>query len=101
MSPTKVAIIGIGKIAQDQHLSVIAKNSDFQLVAVVSQRGLGAPGAPTFKTPAELYSAIPDVEAVAICTPPSVRHAIAREALAAGKHIMLEKPPAATVAEMH
>ena len=38
---------------------------------------------------------------MAICTPPHVRHAIAREALAAGKHVMLEKPPAATLAEMH
>jgi len=101
VSPTKIAIIGIGKIAQDQHLPVIAKNADFQLVGVVSQRGLGADGVPTFKTPAELYAAIPDVTAVAICTPPHVRHAIAREALAAGKHVMLEKPPAATVAEMH
>ena len=101
MSPTKIAIIGIGKIAQDQHLPVIAKNPDFELVGVVSQRGLGAPGVPTFKTAAELYAATPDLGAVAICTPPHVRHAIARQALAAGKHVMLEKPPAATVAEMH
>ena len=74
MSPTKIAIIGIGKIAQDQHLPVIAKNSDFRLVGVVSQRGLGPPGVPTFKTPAELYAALPDLDAVAICTPPHVRH---------------------------
>src|SRR5271156_5985242 len=99
--PTKIAIIGIGKIAQDQHLPVIAKNADFRLVGIVSQRGLGAPGVPTFKTSGELYAALPDLDAVAICTPPHVRHAIAREALAAGKHVMLEKPPAATVAEMH
>src|SRR5271163_4109206 len=101
MSPTKIAIIGIGKIAQDQHLPVIAKNSDFRLVAVVSQRGLGAPGVPTFRTPAELYAALPDLDAVAICTPPSVRHAIAREALDAGKHVLLEKPPTPTMAEMN
>ena len=82
MSPTKIAIIGIGKIAQDQHLPVITKNADFRLVGVVSQRGLGAPGVPTFKTPAELYAALPDLDAVAICTPPHVRHRIAREALA-------------------
>jgi D-galactose 1-dehydrogenase len=99
--PTRIAVIGIGKISQDQHLPVIAKNPDFQLAGVVSQRGLGAAGVPTFKTPAELYAALPDVDAVAICTPPHVRHAIAREALATGKHVMLEKPPAATVAEMH
>ena len=101
MAATRIAIIGIGKIAQDQHLPVIAKNPDFELVGVVSQRGLGAPGVPTFKTPAELYGALPDVQAVAICTPPHVRHEIARQALHAGKDVMLEKPPAATVAEMH
>jgi D-galactose 1-dehydrogenase len=101
MSPMKIAIIGLGKIAQDQHLPVIAKNADFQLVGIVSQRGLGAQGVPTFKTSGELYAAQPNLDAVAICTPPHVRHAIAREALAAGKHVMLEKPPAATVAEMH
>jgi D-galactose 1-dehydrogenase len=101
MPPTKIAIIGIGKISQDQHLPVIAKNPEFRLAAVVSQRGLTAPGVPTFKSPAELYAALPDLDAVAICTPPHVRHKIAREALAAGKHVMLEKPPAATVAQMH
>ena len=84
MSPTKIAIIGIGKIAQDQHLPVITKNADFRLVGVVSQRGLGAPGVPTFKTPAELYAALPDLDAVAICTPPHVRHRIARERISPG-----------------
>ena len=101
MAATKIAIIGIGKIAQDQHLPVIAGNPDFELVGVVSQRGLGAHGVPSFKTAEELYAAIPEVQAVTICTPPHVRHEIAREALLAGKDVMLEKPPAATVAEKH
>ncbi len=47
-----------------------------------------------------MYAAVPDLAAVAICTPPQVRHAFAREALAAGKHVMLEKPPTATVSEL-
>ncbi len=100
MAPHRIAIIGVGKISQDQHLPVIARNADFELAAVVSQRGLAHPGVPTFRKPAELYAALPDVEAVAICTPPSVRHAIAREALDAGKHLLLEKPPAQTVTEL-
>jgi D-galactose 1-dehydrogenase len=101
LSATKIAIIGVGKIAIDQHLPVIGKNADFELVGLVSQRGVHVGDTPTFKSAAELFAALPEVEAVAICTPPHVRHAIAREALAAGKHVMLEKPPAATVAEMH
>ena len=34
----KLAIIGLGKIAQDQHLPVVARNSNFELAAVVSSR---------------------------------------------------------------
>jgi D-galactose 1-dehydrogenase len=98
--PHRIAIIGIGKISQDQHLPVIAKDKDFELAAIVSQRGFRTPGVPTFRTPAELYAAMPEVEVVAICTPPSVRHAIAREALDAGKHVLLEKPPTPTTAEL-
>jgi D-galactose 1-dehydrogenase len=41
-----------------------------------------------------------DIDAVAICTPPQVRQAQAAMALAAGKHVLLEKPPGATVAEI-
>ncbi|MCX5494568.1 Gfo/Idh/MocA family oxidoreductase [Kaistia dalseonensis] len=99
MAKHKIAIIGLGKIAQDQHLPVIDKNSDFELVGVTSQRGLGHGAVPSFKTPAEMYAAVPDIEAVAICTPPDVRHAIARQAIDAGKDVLLEKPPAATLAE--
>ena len=101
MPPTSIAIVGVGKIAEDQHLPVIAKNPAFKLAALVSQRGVTQAGVPTFRTPAELYKALPDLAAVAICTPPNVRHAIAREALDAGKHVLLEKPPAPTMAEMH
>lgn len=100
MARTRIAIIGLGKIAQDQHLPVIAGNADFQLAAVVSGRGVEAPGVPTFRSAAELYAARPDVDAVAICTPPHVRYTLAREALDAGKHVLLEKPPALTVAEL-
>jgi D-galactose 1-dehydrogenase len=95
-----IAIVGVGKISQDQHLPVIAKNPNFKLVGLVSQRGLTQPGVPTFGTPAELFAALPDLDAVAICTPPSVRYAIARDALDAGKHVLLEKPPTRTVAEL-
>jgi D-galactose 1-dehydrogenase len=97
----RIGIIGIGKITQDQHLPVIAKDERFELAGLVSQRGLQQPGVPTFHTPAELYAGVRDLDAVAICTPPSVRHAIAREALDAGKHVLLEKPPTPTMAELN
>jgi D-galactose 1-dehydrogenase len=58
------------------------------------------PGVPTFKTQGELFAALPDVTAVANCTPPHVRHGFAVEALAAGKHLLIEKPPTASIAEL-
>jgi D-galactose 1-dehydrogenase len=95
----KIAVIGIGKIAQDQHLPVIDKSPDFELAACVSTRGLGHGDVPVFKTPAALYKAMPDVTTVAICTPPGVRHAYVREAIDAGKDVLLEKPPTPTITE--
>jgi predicted dehydrogenase len=43
---------------------------------------------------------VPGLDAVAVCTPPGVRHRVARDALEAGKHVLLEKPPAATLGEV-
>jgi D-galactose 1-dehydrogenase len=93
----KIGVIGLGKIAQDQHLPCIAKNSNFELSAVVSSRPSDL-GVPTFKTTAEMLSRI-NLDAVAICTPPSVRRNIAIECLEAGVHLLLEKPPTTTISE--
>ena len=76
----KLAIIGLGKIAQDQHLPVVAKNKDFELAAVVSSRG-GHGDVPAFKTAAELFRSGIKLDAVALCMPPEPRFAIARDAL--------------------
>jgi D-galactose 1-dehydrogenase len=100
MRKHRVGIIGLGKIAQDQHLPVIAKSAAFELAAVSSQRGLKAGEALAFRDHHELLARTPDLDAVAVCTPPQARHAIARDALIAGKHVMLEKPPAATLSAL-
>lgn len=100
MAKRKIAVIGIGKISQDQHLPVIDKSDDFEVAATVSLRGLGHRDLPVFKTPAELYKALPKVDLVAICTPPGVRHAFVREALDAGKDVLMEKPPTPTISEL-
>ena len=94
----KIAVIGLGKIAQDQHLPCIAKNPDFTLVAAVSSRP-GMLDVPVFKNQAELFGSGVAIDAVAICTPPSVRRNIALECLEAGVHLLLEKPPTPTISE--
>jgi D-galactose 1-dehydrogenase len=100
MSKIPLGLVGVGKIAIDQHIPSITETGLFDLVAVVSQRGVEVPGARTFKTQTDMLRAIPDLAAVANCTPPLVRHAMAIEALAAGKHLLIEKPPTASVAEL-
>jgi D-galactose 1-dehydrogenase len=100
MAKKKIAVIGVGKIAVDQHLPVIDKSPDFEVAATVSGRLIQHRDLPVFKTAAELYKAMPKVELVAICTPPGVRHAYVREAIDAGKHVLMEKPPTPTISEL-
>jgi D-galactose 1-dehydrogenase len=96
----RIGIVGLGKIAQDQHLPVIAGSAHFTLAAISSQRGLSAGDALAFRDHHALLAGTPELDAVAVCTPPQVRYAIARDALLAGKHVMLEKPPTATLSEL-
>ncbi len=98
MSATRIALVGIGKIARDQHVPHIAANPDFELVAAVTRTG-SPDGVPGFSTIAAMMAAVPDVGAVSICTPPRGRLALVAEALAHGLDVMIEKPPAATLGE--
>jgi D-galactose 1-dehydrogenase len=99
MTKRKIAVIGVGKIAQDQHLPVIEKSSYFELAATVSTRGVQHRDLPVYGTATELYAAHPEIELVSVCTPPEVRCELAREAVGAGKDVLLEKPPAPTLSE--
>ena len=47
-----------------------------------------------------MLAAVPSIGAVSLCMPPQYRHAAAVTALAAGKHVFLEKPPGATLSEV-
>lgn len=96
--PVPIAIVGAGKIARDQHVPAIAADPAFELVASVDPQAR-LEGVPGFANLTALLAEGPQVGAVAICTPPGARYAIAREALAAGKAVMLEKPPCASLEE--
>ena len=100
MTPIRIAVIGVGKIARDEHLPSIAKLGRFALAGLVSGSGAKVPGVPSFRDDAALYAALPDLDAVAICTPPGPRTALARRALEAGVHVLMEKPPTPTVGEL-
>ena len=99
MTALRIAIVGFGKIARDQHVGAIAATPGAELVAIAS-RNASLPELPHFATIEELLSKGPPIDAVALCTPPQVRRAQAFAALEAGKHVMLEKPPGAAVSEL-
>ena len=98
MQPIRLGLVGYGKIAQDQHVPAILANPAFELVAVATQ-GQPCAGVQNFASLSELLEQGPYVDAVAFCTPPQGRFALVREALAAGKHVLVEKPPCATLGE--
>ncbi|HET7281243.1 MAG TPA: Gfo/Idh/MocA family oxidoreductase [Sphingomicrobium sp.] len=98
MTPIKIAIIGYGKIAQDQHVPAIRGNDRFELVATSSRSGQGVER--TFTDWRELIRSVEGLQAVAITTPPAPRFEIARECAGAGLHCLLEKPPTAGLAEI-
>lgn len=97
----RIAIIGYGKIARDQHVPSIAGDPRFELVALSTRSGDPGIGVPCYADAAQLFDGMAGrLDAVAICTPPGVRHGIAAAALDAGLAVMLEKPPAATLGEV-
>lgn len=98
--PHKLAIVGVGKIARDQHLPSISANPDFTLAATAS-RNASVEGAEAFRDLETLLAARPDVTCIALCNPPQVRFDTACMAIEAGRHVLLEKPPGATLAEVH
>jgi len=99
-APIRIGIVGMGKIARDQHIPSVLANPQFQLVAVASRARTSPVDVPVYGTLGEMIAATPGLQAVALCTPPQVRYALAREALDRGLHVMLEKPPGATVGEV-
>ena len=98
MKPIRIAIIGYGKIAEDQHRPAIEGNQRFELVATSSRSGQGV--GQTFADWRELIGSVDGLEAVAITTPPGPRFEIASECINAGLHCLLEKPPAAGLAQI-
>ncbi len=97
--PLRIALVGLGKIARDQHLPALRDNPAFEVAATVCPYGSAAEGIPAFAALDAVRAAGIALDAAAICTPPQVRHDLAAEAIAQGLHVLLEKPPAATPAE--
>lgn len=103
-SPIGVGIIGTG-LSATQHLTALV---ELPLARVVAVAGTSEPkarafaerwGIPRASGSAADLLADPTVQAVHLCTPPDTRVALVEAAASAGKHVLIEKPMARTVAE--
>jgi predicted dehydrogenase len=100
----KLGVIGCGAIAQRRHLPEAVANPDVTVVAVADPKPgrakeigdkFGARFA--FEDWRKVIDA--DVDAVAVCTPNAMHAEHTLAALAAGKHVLVEKPMATTLAD--
>jgi len=97
--PLKIGLLGIGKIARDQHIPSLRADQRFELAACAS-RNATVDGVPSYPDLESMLAAVPGLQAVSICTPPQAHFDAALVSLRAGKHVMLEKPPAATTRQI-
>jgi len=95
----RVGIIGAGRIAAFVHLPSLRLCPDAcEVIAVASRTEEKAKafadqwGIPRVHPDWESLLADPDVDAVVICSPSGLTYAVAKAAIAAGKHILCEKP---------
>jgi len=94
-----VGLVGLGKIARDQHVPALCANGAFRLLAGASPHSRLAE-LPCYRDVQTLLAEVPAITAVALCTTPQVRYETARYALEHGRHVLLEKPPGMTVSEV-
>jgi predicted dehydrogenase len=94
----RIGLVGLGKIARDQHLPALAANPDYVLSAIAS-RNATLDGVAHFMTIEAMLESGVTLDAVSLCTPPRGRFEQAEAAIGAGLHVMLEKPPAAALSD--
>ena len=104
MKTIKTAIFGTGFMGR-VHLEGVRRVENVEPVAMVGRneeaaRRLGsAYGISKIATDYREILRDPSIDAVHICTPNTQHYSMAKDALAAGKHVLCEKPLTTTVAE--
>jgi len=105
MTAVRTGIVGCGVIGK-QHANAAAADDGIDLVALADldrdlvQKVAEAHDVPTVHEKAEDLIDDDQVEAVVLALPTGVRLNLALRALAAGKHVLLEKPGAMNMAEV-
>lgn len=105
MEKSKIAVIGLGGVAQLVHLPILSKLANVEITAVadINKNRLKTVGEKfsvkqQFSDYKEMLAA-QDIDAVIIATPTNTHSEIAIECLKAKKHILIEKPIARNLTE--
>jgi predicted dehydrogenase len=99
----RVGVVGVGYWGS-RHVRVLRSTTGVATVIGVDERFAGATASPQLTDGdvagyADLAAALPAVDAVVIATPPSSHFSLGMQAIEAGKHVLIEKPLAASPAE--
>jgi D-galactose 1-dehydrogenase len=97
--PVRMGIVGVGKIARDQHIPCIGAHPGFKLLAVAS-RNNAVEGIASYPSLEGMLAGSAELDAVAICTPPQAHYEAAKTILASGRHVLMEKPPCASLGQL-
>ena len=100
--PVRVALVGYGNAGRIFHAPLVSCVPGLALACIVSRKPEAVahdwPAVPVVATPGEAF-ARPDVDLVVIATGNGSHHALARAALLAGKHVVVDKPFTVTLPE--
>ncbi|MDP2560463.1 Gfo/Idh/MocA family oxidoreductase [Psychrobium sp. 1_MG-2023] len=102
LQTVRTAIIGYGTSGQMLHQPLINANEHFELVAVAtnqSSQSLNLPQGCKQRSVVDILNDN-DIELVVIATPNNCHYSIAKQALEASKHIIVEKPLALSSAQI-
>jgi predicted dehydrogenase len=97
----RIAVVGVGYWGSKQLRVMAATPGVARVVAVDARLPLLSPMAHLLASGAgftSLAEALPVVDAVVVATPPETHVAVGLEAIRAGKHVLIEKPLATSVA---
>src|ERR1700733_10110576 len=101
----RLGFVGCGRATQKLHLPGFRHLADWEVIAAAdTEEGRLNAAANRFGIPRRYldYQALladPDVDAVAVCVPPRLHAEISLAAIAAGKHVFIEKPLAVSLQE--
>jgi len=99
MEKTKLALIGLGGIAQVMHLPALLKLKEVEIEAICDTDISKAKNVAKkysikkfYKNAGELLAENPDINAVIVATPTDTHHDITIKCIEAGKNVLVEKP---------